>query len=196
MKWENLQVPWTISVDNVTELYMEAIRNDLRNDAGFTYMGYNAAALYALGEEANLEEALTWAQAAVSLPFIGQENFTTLTTLAQLQEANGMTAEAEATLDTAIHHPATTVFELHQLGRQMIGQGKPEEAMEIFEYNAETHPDTWPINVGMARGLSALGRYDEAVVYCEKAIEKAPDDLNRNNLQNLLEQLKEGKDIN
>ena len=78
----------------------------------------------------------------------------------------------------------------------MIGQGKPEEAMEIFEYNAETHPDTWPINVGMARGLSALGRYDEAVVYCEKAIEKAPDDLNRNNLQNLLEQLKEGKDIN
>jgi hypothetical protein len=30
----------------------------------------------------------------------------------------------------------------------------------------------------------------------ERAIDKAPDDLNRNNLQNLLEQLEEGKDIN
>jgi hypothetical protein len=30
----------------------------------------------------------------------------------------------------------------------------------------------------------------------ERAIDKASDDLNRNNLQNLLEQLEEGKDIN
>jgi hypothetical protein len=29
----------------------------------------------------------------------------------------------------------------------------------------------------------------------ERAVEKAPDDLNRNNLQNLLAQLEEGKDI-
>ena len=196
LKWENLQVPWTITIPSITDLYMEAVRNDLRNDAGFTYMGYNAAAQYAFGEQANLEEGLTWAEAAVGMPFIGQENFTTLSTLAQLQEANGMAEEAAATLDKAIHHPATTVFQIHQLGRQMIAEGKPEKAMEVFEYNAETHPDTWPINVGLARGLSALGRYGEAIPYCEKAIQNAPDDLNRNNLQNLMEQLKEGKDIN
>jgi tetratricopeptide (TPR) repeat protein len=196
LKWENLQVPWTITVNNITDLYMEAIRNDLRNDAGFTYMGYNAAAQYALGEKANLQEGLSWAEAAVGMPFIGQENFTTLTTLAQLQEANGMTAEAEATLDRAMHHPTTSVFDLHQMGRQMIAQGRPDKAMEIFQLNADTHPDAWPVNVGMARGLAALGRYDEAIPYCEKAIQNAPDELNRNNLQGLLEQLKEGKDIN
>ena len=196
LKWENLQVPWTITIPSITDLYMEAVRNDLRNDAGFTYMGYNAAAQYALGAQANLEEGLTWAEAAVGMPFIGQENFTTLSTLAQLQDANGMAEEAAATFDKAIHHPATTVFQIHQLGRQMIAEGKPEKAMEVFEYNAETHPGTWPINVGLARGLSALGRYKEAIQYCEKAIENAPDGLNRNNLQNLLNQLKEGKDIN
>ena len=196
LKWENLQVPWTITVDNTTDLFMEAIRNDLRNDAGFTYMGYNAAAQYALGEEANLDEGLTWAEAAVGAPFIGQENFTTLSTLSQLQEANGMTAEAEETIDTALHHPTASIFQIHQLGRQMITQGKPEKALEVFELNAEMHPDTWPINVGMARGLSALGRYDEAIPYCEKAIQNAPDDGNRDNLQNLLKQLEEGKDIN
>jgi tetratricopeptide (TPR) repeat protein len=159
-------------------------------------MGYNAAALYCLGEKTNLEEALTWAQAAISTPFIGQENFTTLSTLSQLQAANGLEADASSTLDRATRHPTATPGQIHGIGRQMIGRGRAEEAMKIYELNAELNPGAWPVNLGMARGLSALGKYDEAIPYAEAAHKNAPDDLNRNNIENLLEYLKEGKDIN
>lgn len=196
LNWEHLSIPWTITVDNITDLYVENLRNELRDTVGFSWMGYNAAALYCLGEETNLEEALTWAQAAVAAPFIGQENFTTLSTLSQLQSANGLEDEASQTLDQAVHHATATPVQTHQVGRQLIGRDRKEEALKIFEINAELNPDTWPVNVGMARGLSALGKYDEAVAYAEAAHNNAPSDFSRSNVENLLKTLKEGKDIN
>jgi tetratricopeptide (TPR) repeat protein len=196
MSWENLSLPWTITADNMTDLYIEAIRNDLRDTAGFTWMGYNAAALYAVGEETNLEEALTWAEQAVGAPFIGSENFTTLNTLSQLQAANGMNEEAEKTLESAIHHTTATPTQIHQAARSYIGQGNAEKAMEIFQFNFDTNKDQWPVDIGMARGLSALGRVDEAVPYLENAVATAPNAFSKTNAENLLATAKEGKDIN
>jgi tetratricopeptide (TPR) repeat protein len=196
LSWENLSLPWTITVDNMTDLYIEAIRNDLRDTAGFSWVGYNAAAQYALGAEVNLEEALTWAEQAVSAPFVGAENFTTLTTLSQLQGANGMGDEAEKTLETAIHHATATPVQIHQAARGYITSGDPDKALEIFQFNYDTNKDQWPVDIGMARGLSAVGRVDEAVPYLENAVATAPNPFNKTNAENLLATAKEGKDIN
>lgn len=196
MSWENITLPWTITVDNMTDLYMTAVRNDLRNSAGFTWMGYNAAAQYALGEKTNFEEGLSWAEQAINAPFIGAENFTTLTTLSQLQTASGMEEEAAETLEAAIHHASATPVQIHQAGRGFITSGDADKAMEIFEFNYETNAAQWPVDIGMARGLSALGRYDEAVPYLENAVAVAPNDFNKNNAETLLATIKEGKDIN
>ena len=72
---------------------------------GSTGRGGSRRRKFCLDQKTNLKEALVWAQNAVSLPFIGQENFNTLRTLADLQAANGMTAEAEKTDQKAIDHP-------------------------------------------------------------------------------------------
>jgi len=92
LKWEELQVPFTISVDDINSVYLTEIRKELKSSKGFSWQNVAAAADFALKAKDNAE-ALQWAQYAVSGP-IGQENFTTLALLAAAQAANGQTAEA------------------------------------------------------------------------------------------------------
>ncbi|RME94159.1 MAG: hypothetical protein D6772_15030, partial [Bacteroidetes bacterium] len=71
-----------------------------------------------------------------------------------------------------------------------------EAALAIFQANYEQYEGAWPTEVGMARGLSALGKYEEAAKHMEAAIETAPDDgQNYQYLEQLLETLKAGKAI-
>jgi Flp pilus assembly protein TadD len=131
----------------------------------------------------------------VSLPFIGQENFLTLTTLADLQVANGMTAEGDKTVKKALEHPTAGPIDLHQYGRQLLAQGEKEKALMVFEANAKKHPDAWPVNVGLARGYAAVGRTKDALKYAKLAVQQAPDEANKKNLQKMVEDLEAGKPV-
>lgn len=195
LKWEELQVPFTVKVGNMADLYLAQIRNELRNSPGFTWQNWAAAAQYALGAK-RPNEALEFAQQAVSFPFIGQENFRTLSTLSMAQEAAGKTAEAAASRDKAMAHPTATVFDLHGYGRQLLNQGKKEEALKVWEMNAKRHPNVWPVNVGLARGYSAVGRYKDALKYAKLAVAQAPDEQNKKSLEAAVKKLEEGKDMN
>jgi DUF2911 family protein len=193
LRWEDLQVPFTITVDNALDLYVENLRRELRSNPGFNWQSWNAAAQFALENKVNLPEALRWAETAINGPFGGQESFTTLTTLARLQEANGMAGEAAKTLEKAMNHPTAGPVEIHQLGRQLQAQNKNEEAMKVFELNARRHPGVWPVEVGLARGNAALGRKKEALEHARKALAQAPDEPSRQGIQNLIKQIEEGK---
>ncbi len=143
----------------------------------------------------DLPEALQWAQTAVNGQFVGQENFRTLTTLSQLQAANGRDADSKKTMDLALTHPTASATDLHQYGRQLMQQGKKEEALAIWQLNAKKHPNVWPVNVGLMRGYVATGKKAEALKYAKLALAQAPDESNRKNLERLIKQLEEGKDI-
>ena len=65
-----------------------------------------------------------------------------------------------------------------------------------MQYNFDRFEGAWPTHVGMARALSATGRYEEALEHAEKALAQAPDPLNRQNLEQALEKLKDQQDIN
>jgi tetratricopeptide (TPR) repeat protein len=189
LKWEDLQVPFTISVDDIADLYLAEIRRELRSSPGFSWQNRVAAAQYALQSNRNLEEALTWAQQAATPGFTGQENFTTLTTLADLQAANGKAEDARRTLDRAVNHPTAGPIDIHRYGRQLLAQNKKEEAMRIFELNAKKHPNVWPVHVGLARGYAALGRNKEALAEARLALPQAPDEGNRQGIANLIKEL-------
>jgi tetratricopeptide (TPR) repeat protein len=196
LRWEDLQVPFTISVDDMTTLYVDNLRNELRSSPGFNWRGWQGAAAYCLQNNTNLEEAMQWAEAAATTPFIGAENFTTLQTLAQAQMATGKNEEAEATLTKAIEHPTATVFGIHGLGRQLITGGMKEKALEIFEYNVEKFGNVWPTQFGLARGYSALGDYKNALKYAKNALKNAPAPPNKARLEGLIATLEKGEDIN
>jgi hypothetical protein len=48
----------------------------------------------------------------------------------------------------------------------------------------------------MARAMSANGKYKEAMKYLESALPQSPQESNKITIQNMMEQLKQGKDIN
>ncbi len=196
LKWEEVQVPFTLKVPNVEDIYVATISNELRNSAGFTWQNWDAAAQYTLQAKKHMDLGLEWAKQAVSFPFIGQENFTTLMTLGQLQEANGQTAEALKSIDKALNHRTAGPIDIHSYARSLQQQKKSPEAIKIFELNAKRYPGVWPTDVGLMRVNSAKGNYKEALKYAKIAMAKAPDDLNRKNLENMIKTLEQGKDIN
>lgn len=195
LKWEDLELPWTIAVDNATDLYVARIREELRNNNGFTWQNWVAAAQYAL-QAGRPNDALEFAERAVNFTFIGQENFQTLSTLATAQNAAGKSEESKTTREKALNHRTAGPIDIHGYGRQLLAQGMKEDAVRIFELNAKRHPNAWPVHVGLARGYSAVGRYKDALKHAKLALAQAPDDLNKRSLEAGIQKLEEGKDMN
>jgi tetratricopeptide (TPR) repeat protein len=190
LKWEKLRVPFTITVDNAVDLYVQNLRRELRSSAGFQSQGWVAAAQYCLQNQTNLEEALRWAErGADSSQFGGEESFTTLALVADLQAANGKAEAAKQTRAKAIAHPTAGVVEVHQYARRLQATGKPQEALELFEANARRFPGQWPVEFGLARGYQAVGKKKEALEHAKKALAQAPDDANRRAVEGVIQQL-------
>ena len=167
LKWEELQVPFTITVDNATDLHMAAHPQRAAQLPGLQLAELGrAAAQYAL-QDKRPNDALEFAEAAVNRQFIGVENFQTLNTLAagagSGRKDRGVEGHARA------RRSATT-----PPGRSISistgassSAGKKEEALKVWELNAKRQPNTWPVNVGLARGYSAVGRYKDALKYAK-----------------------------
>ena len=119
LQWEELAVPMTIKVANPNEIYITRLRHELTTVPGFSYQGYDAAAQYCLQSGTNLEQGLKWADAAISMPFIGQANFNTLSTKSRILAKMGRDEEAKKTIDAALKLKTTTPLEIHQYARQL-----------------------------------------------------------------------------
>jgi len=196
LEWEELRVPFTVAVEDGTALYLDNLRNELRGQQGFSWQNWDAAAQYCVQQNRNLEEALRWADSAIALPFVGQANFTTLSTKAQVLEKLSRTAEATELMARALDLPGAQPIEIHQYGRRLLAQGRKAEALAVFQKNQKRFGDQWPVHVGLARGHSAMGDYKSALRHAQIALEQAPDPLNKKSLQEAVMRLKDGKDMN
>ncbi|MEM1246438.1 MAG: DUF2911 domain-containing protein [Acidobacteriota bacterium] len=196
LHWEELRVPFEVSVPEANDIYLTQIREDLRGSAGFTWQNWNAAAQFCLTTGHELEQGLAFAESAISAPFVGQENFTTLQTKAALLNALSRPAEAKVALDKAARHPTAGPQQVHTLARTLQGQGMTALAVELFLLNAERFGEGWPMNVGLARAHSAQGDFKKALKYARAAHEDAPDPLNKGNLEKVIEILESGRDFN
>ena len=193
LQWEDLAVPFQIKVDNINEIYVTKLRQELTGGAGFNPQAYDAAAQFCVQAGTNLEDALKWADLAISMPFSGLTNYNTLSTKALVLSKLGRDSEAHDIMLTALHHPTATSLDIHQYGRQLLAEKKNQEALEIFKLNAERNGEAWPVNVGLARGYMAVGDYKKAAEYAHKAFTQAPDPVNKQNLDAMAKSLDEGK---
>ena len=64
--------------------------------------------------------------------------------------------------------------------------------MRVWQLNAKRHPNQWPVNVGLMRAYSALGKYKDALRYARLALPQAPDEASRKNLEDLIRQIEAG----
>jgi tetratricopeptide (TPR) repeat protein len=180
LQWENKRVPMKIDVPNVHELYVNTIRNELRNFKGFDYKNVQAAVNYCVQNKVNLEEALTWADYAISSP-IGIEDFGSLRTKASVLTALNRESEAEAVMQKAMNHPSADVNSIHQYGRALLQAGKKDKALEVFKLNRQRHADDkFTTYVGLARGYAAVGDNKNAIKNWEIAIKNLPENQKQN----------------
>ncbi|HEX4440242.1 MAG TPA: DUF2911 domain-containing protein [Thermoanaerobaculia bacterium] len=197
LEWEELRIPFKVSVDEVDALWAADMRRDLRGWAGFGWQNWQTAAEFCAQKNVNLPEALTWAQRAVNDPYSGgEENFTTLMTLSRLQDLNGQKAEAGKTFDRALNHRTASPLQIHLVGRQYLTEGKTDEALRIFQINAKRFPNEWPVHVGLMRGWAAKGESRKALAEARLAVAQAPDEQNRKNLEGIVKKLEAGQMIN
>jgi hypothetical protein len=196
LKWENMMVPMQISVPGAVELYANNMERELQSAPGFTAQNWANAANFLAQNNHNLDLALEWAEAAISAPFVGVVDFNNLQTKATVLMKMGKMEDAQKTMDKAINHPSANSGQIHTYGRTLIGLGMKEKALEVFQMNYDKNDGAWPTTVGMARGLSAVGKFEDALKYAEMALEQAPDQLNKDNLKNVIEKLKAKQDIN
>ncbi|HLF62856.1 MAG TPA: DUF2911 domain-containing protein [Saprospiraceae bacterium] len=196
LMWENKLIPMRIAVEDPNDLYVSTFEKELQGSIGFQSQNWAAAAMFLAQREYMLDKALEWADASISSPFIGQENFNNLQTKAMVLMKMGKKEEARTTALFAVNHPTAGAFQVHGFGRQLIAGGMKEVALEVFEANYKRFNGAWPTNVGMARGLSAVGRYEEALKYAKLALAEAPDQVNKDSMTQAVEKLEKQVDIN
>jgi hypothetical protein len=193
LRWEDLQLPFAIRVENLNELYVEKMRQELRSTGGLDWRGWATAAQFCLANHIHLDDALLWARHGTDPNFSGQENPTTLFTLALALDANGRAAEGKAMLAKAIHGPGASPLDIHLIGRQLIAMHRPADAMEVFTANAQLHPNVWPVHFGLARGHAALGHREQAIAEARLALQQAPDAANQQVVRDFIANLEAEK---
>ncbi|MEM9648109.1 MAG: DUF2911 domain-containing protein [Bacteroidota bacterium] len=193
LNWEKKQIPFKVETD-VTNNVLAEIRSQLQTTPGFSRQSWEQAANFAQNNGGDLDEALGWVDAAIAGQFFSQKNFNNLSIKSQILAKQGKEAEAKALMEEAM--PLGTVFQVHGYGRQLIGQGKTQEALEVFKWNAKNHKGTWPVHYGLARGYSALGDNKSTVKHLKLALENAPAQANRDRVQANLDKAEKGEGIN
>jgi hypothetical protein len=194
--WENLKVPFSIEVPNLNDYYVEQMRKELITDIGFAWQSWNQAAQFCVQNNINLEEALIWSNYAVAGPFIGEANFSTLSTKSQVLYKLDKKTQADSVMNVAVNHPTATVMDIHTTARSLQAQGRKQDAVKMFEMNAKRNSGAWVAHWGLARGYSSLGEYGKALSAAQKALTLNPDENNKKNIQGGIEKLKANKDIN
>jgi Protein of unknown function (DUF2911) len=193
LEWEKVKIPFKVEVDYI-KTQLESFRRELRSDKGFTWNTWDQAAQFCIQHNTDLDEALGWADQAISGTFIGQKNFQTLSTKAQILVLQGKKDQADLLMKEAL--PLGQITDVHAYARQLLGQKRAKDAFDAFKLNYDRHPDEFTTNMGMARGYSAMGDYKKALGFAQKASAQAPDKVNKDNVEKCIKQLQEGKDIN
>ena len=199
LEWELKRIPFKIEVPNVNEVYAAEMRRELLSWPGFDYHNWQTAAQFCADHKVNLEEALIWADKAISEPFrgavVGHEDFSTLQTKAAVLQAMGRQQEADSVVDKALHIPGTESLPIHGYGVGLIAAGRKERALEVFKINQRLHPDEKFIPyIGLARGYTAIGDKENAIKSWETVLLNVPDNFKAQipRYQAALKKLKEG----
>ncbi len=170
LKWEKLSVPIKIEVD-VNETVIASMEKELTGIPGFFWQGWNQIALYALTNNYNLENASAWVERSIGI----NKNLTNLMTKSLILESMGKSQEAEKFKKEAFALPGIDEAQVNALGYQLMGIGKTEEALKVFEKNTIDHPDSWNAWDSLAEGLLTKGDRVKSKQLYEKALGMAPD---------------------
>ena len=132
----------------------------------------------------NLKEAADWAQSSIAI----NENFTNLRLKATLLEKMGDTANAAQLRQRSIALAAEP--DITPYGYQLIGQGKVDSAIVVFQKNVKDYPKSWNAYDSLAEAWATKGDKKKAVQFYTKAREMTTDPAQQRRIAGILSGLK------
>ncbi|HTR03362.1 MAG TPA: DUF2911 domain-containing protein [Thermoanaerobaculia bacterium] len=183
LHWEKLEIPFPIEVDTKAVTFA-SLNRELHGLDQFFWQPWNQAAAWCLRNDYKLDQALVWANKSVTM----QATFPNLRTKAAILEKQGDTKTAEELRARALK--LATEADVNNLGYQLLGQGKTDEAIAMFRKNVKDHPDSWNVYDSLAEALAARGDKKAAIENYSKALAMVTDDANKKRIDGILTKLK------
>lgn len=172
LHWDKLVVPFKIEVD-VHAVVLQNIRNELRNQAGFSWQGWMQAAAYCLQNKINYDEGLQWIDRSMSI----NKNVNNMGVKARLLLQKGDTDAAKKFMEEAVAFAKQTGQEndINAVGYMYLQSNQVKEALDIFKYNVKKYPDSWNVYDSLGEAYAANDQKDLALKNYKIAFSKAPE---------------------
>lgn len=182
LQWDELKVPFTIQVPNSKDLYIESIRNDLRDGARWDSASLVEAVSYCIKNNVNLEEALVWADRAINYRNVGQKTFRTYYEKSKVLTLLGRGKEAEETVVKALSALAFDSTGIYWEGKRLLqvyDAGTKEVALRVFEENKKRFPkNKYIVHLGLAEVNTALNNRKKAIKHWKIVLKNVPSEFN------------------
>lgn len=150
MRWEKLAVPFTVEVD-YKQVVVDSLRQQLRGLGRFFWQPWAQAAAWCAGNDVNLAEASEWAQSSIAI----NENFTNLRLKATLLEKLGDPTNAASLRRRAFE--LATEPDMNAYGYQLLGEGKVDSAIVVFQKNVKDYPKSWNVYDSLGEAYAVKG---------------------------------------
>ncbi len=136
---------------------------------GFFWQGWNQAAMFCYANTIDLEQGLKWVERSISINQNFANTFTKALILADLNKAD----ESDELKKEAFTNASEV--DINNLGYQLLGAGKIDNAIEIFQKNTELNPNSWNVWDSLAEAYMNKGDKKLAIQNYTKALGMAPE---------------------
>ena len=182
LNWEQKQFPVKIEFA-VDDIVMENAAAELKGQTGFTWIGFNSAAIYSLQNKTNLEQGLKWIDQAIAQ----NNSFATQSTKSNILAAMGKNEEAEKIMKEAL--TKATENEINAYGYQLLGMGNKAKAVEAFLVNTTRFPKSANAWDSLGEGYFNNGDTKNAIAAFKKSLSLNPPAGTKANSEKFLQQM-------
>jgi tetratricopeptide (TPR) repeat protein len=170
LNWEKLSVPIKIEVD-INKTVVDNMERQLTGLPGFFWQGWNQIATYNFTNNFELDKGLQRVDRSIGI----NKNLTNMMTKSLILQSLGKSDEAAKIKNEAFTLPGNDEAQINTLGYQLMGIGKTDEALKVFEKNTVDYPNSWNVWDSLAEGLLTTGDKVKSKKLYEKALSMAPD---------------------
>ena len=183
LRWEKLAVPFPVEVD-YKRVVVDSLRQQLRGLGRFFWQPWMQAAAWCAGNDVNLAEAAEWAQNSIAI----NENFNNLRLKATLLEKQGDATNAASLRKRAFE--IATEPDMNAYGYQLLGEGKVDSAIVVFQKNVKDYPKSWNVYDSLGEAYATKGDKKKAREQYNKALAMTKNPAQQERITGILAGLK------
>jgi hypothetical protein len=192
MQWEKLSVPFKIEVD-VDNIVLARMRSEFTGVKSFIAANRLQASMYCFNKNINMEEAIVWAQSAITGKPFGQSGYDAYENLATGYEKLNQLAKADSVMNEGLY--VANITQYIGYGRKLLSKKRSGRALEVMLNAQKKFGDVYAVNNGLAYAYSSKADYTKALEFANKALSQAPAQMKTTANANI-DKLKAKQDIN